>query len=379
MRRIFIQITFLVLLSLSPVEILAQTNVVVSEVFPAPDTGGNEWVEIYNQASSSAYLSNWTLSDTLSSPSILHQFVDFVLGPYEVFVLNLSGSKLNNTGDTVVLSDPSATYSATLTYPNATKGLSWHLNLTTNEVYEATPSAGVVATVSAVVAPTPTPSPTVTPIPTPTATPATILTKPEVSLSEIMACPISGQPEWIKLFNSGEALEIINWVATDSTGNTRRFSGVLPKDNYTIFSWTSSMLNNTGDSIKITTDSGIVVDQASYSECVSGKSLSLLGEVWQPPQPTPTPGVASVLSTLNTTATPAETGEVLGSTTRQTPYPYSLREFAISHTASSAGLPTKQYTRITTPPKQIPSSSSGILGGLLLIISSLYARGKSFI
>lgn len=377
MRRIFIQITFLVLLSLSPIEILAQTNVVVSEVFPAPNTGESEWVELYNNASNSAYLSNWTLSDTLSSPSILHQFVDFVLGPYEVFVLNLSGSKLNNTGDTVVLSDPSATYSATLTYPNATKGLSWHLNLTTNEVYEATPSAGVVVTVSAVVAPTPIPSPTVTPIPTPTTTPTTNLTKPEVSLSEIMACPISGQPEWIKLFNSGEALDIINWVATDSTGNTRRFSGVLPKDDHTIFSWTSSMLNNTGDSIKITTDSGIVVDQASYSECVSGKSLSLLGEVWQPPQPTPTP---EVVSSLPTSDAPATIGEVLGSTTRQTPYPYSLREFAITHTASSsAGTTPKKYARVTTPPKQIPSSSSGILGGLLLIISSLYARGKSFI
>jgi len=374
-----------------------QAKVIISEVYPAPDTGEAEWVELYNTASTSADVSNWVLSDTLTTPSILHQFVNFVLGPYEVFVLNLSGSKLNNTGDAVVLTDPAASYSATLAYPSTTKGLSWHLDVPTATVYQASPSAGVVVA-SAPATPEPAPLASEAAVP---ATPSANLTKPLVTLSEIMACPKSGQPEWLELYNAGTTLQIENWLVTDATGNSRLLSGTIPTTSFVIFSWSSSMLNNTGDSLSITSNLGVVIDQASYSYCQSGYSLSLVGSAWLPSYATPNeknvliqeeeaaepePARSSTTTpTANqnkqvTPATSAIAGSVLGATTRsQVPYPYVLADITVITPATQSTVVAQGIHAEQVPqPKSKSFLPSGILGGLLLVISSLYAREKPF-
>ncbi len=190
---------------------------------------------------------------------------------------------------------------------------------------------------------------------------------------------ISLHQEWIKLFNAGATLEIENWLATDSTGNTRRLTGTLPAADYTVFSWSSSMLNNTGDSLRITNELGEVIDEANYSECSSGSSLSLRGNIWQPPQPSTTQEAVLTSPRPSTTPTTSESsgpGEVLGSTVEEPPFPYSLNKIINIYTATNAATIPTNYSKETLPPKRKQSPTSGILGSLLVIISSLYAREK---
>ncbi|NCN06574.1 MAG: lamin tail domain-containing protein [Candidatus Pacebacteria bacterium] len=370
-------------------------NIVVSELYPAPNAGENEWIELYNAASSAADLTDWTVFDTLSTPSLLHQFTDFILQPYEIFILNLSGSTLNNTGDTVVLSDPAATYSASLSYSSSTKGLSWHQDLLTGEVFESSPSAGIVATASAV-QPSPIPIATQAAV---SATPAAVVIKPNVQLSEIMACPYSGQPEWIELRNFGETISLENWLITDSTGNTRELAGLIANDSRVVFSWSNSMLNNSGDSLLITTNLGTVVAEASYSYCKSGYSLTLNNDNWVPSHPTPNEAnklfeesdgedvmevnkieATSVQSTAASADQVKDSGQVLGTTiTAQPAYPYSLaKEIITIQALVQQDKLTKNTTQKSLPAKSNETSLGGILGGLLVTISSLYARKDLF-
>jgi hypothetical protein len=106
-----------------------------------------------------------------------------------------------------------------------------------------------------------------------------------------MACPSSGS-EWIELFNPGTtAATIQNWKVTDESGNSRTLSGTIPAGGWEIFSWSSSLLNNAGDSLTLTTDTGSTVYSLEYDSCTSGSSLVYVQltsqSKWVAAEPTP--------------------------------------------------------------------------------------------
>jgi hypothetical protein len=91
MRYVFV---FLVFLCARP----AYAQLMISEIYPAPESG-HEWVELYNDSSSAADLSSYTLKDAtgkaIALPKILLQTGGYILAT--------SSSVLNNSGDTLYL------------------------------------------------------------------------------------------------------------------------------------------------------------------------------------------------------------------------------------------------------------------------------------
>lgn len=167
---------------------------------------------------------------------------------------------------------------------------------------QPTTTPNPTATPSPTSSPVPSPSPSVPPVasPSPTPTPSPVPgTSPEdsthIHLSEIMACPSSGT-EWLELYNSSDqAITITNWKLTDESVSAKTLSGTVPAKKWAVFTWNGSLLNNTGDSLTITTPSGQTVAQAAYDKCTVGSSLVFVPDNAQNP---------AVGSWLATTATP---------------------------------------------------------------------------
>jgi hypothetical protein len=141
----------------------------------------------------------------------------------------------------------------------------------------------IVSTAAAAVAsPTPTPSPS----PTPAAAPPPL----QLELTEIMACPETGQLEWIELHNIDSQTAILtNWKVRDEADNAKTVSLEIPAGQYLIADWTGSLLNNTGDELHLETDEGETLLSVELPACTKGSSFILVDDEWLETT-TPTPG-----------------------------------------------------------------------------------------
>jgi len=89
--------------------------VVLNEIMPKP-AFGSEWVEFYNMGGQAVDMSNWQISELtasgsenkykISSLGIYEGPSDYKIQPKDFLAVKFSGSKLNDTGDTVTLYDP---------------------------------------------------------------------------------------------------------------------------------------------------------------------------------------------------------------------------------------------------------------------------------
>ena len=147
------------------IESIARANVIISEVMANPDSGG-EWIEIANVGEESEAMNNFTLYDTLSSPTLLFTFPEpFLLEPQAVSVIEIPGTNLNNSGDTLVLNDTANNQVTSFSYTETTKGLSWNYNIANGLYLQTTPTPGAHFTQENAPLPSPVPSPSIQPSP----------------------------------------------------------------------------------------------------------------------------------------------------------------------------------------------------------------------
>lgn len=102
----------------------------VSEVYPSPMKGEEEWVELYNKCDQEVNLLGWSIDDMVDSGSKPVTFgTGIVVRAREYLVL--SGSALpvilNNGGDTVTIRTPRKTVSDSIVYPPIKKGRAYVL------------------------------------------------------------------------------------------------------------------------------------------------------------------------------------------------------------------------------------------------------------
>jgi hypothetical protein len=83
----------------TPLGIVGTPQLVLSEIFPAPASGGKEWVEVWNAGDGTALAHDCTLSDTKSTITTFTEDIP----PQTYAVATLTSAKLNNDGDTVSL------------------------------------------------------------------------------------------------------------------------------------------------------------------------------------------------------------------------------------------------------------------------------------
>jgi hypothetical protein len=113
---------------------LAQADVIIDEFVSHPNTGENEWVELFNNGGSSQDLSGWKLTE-LTSPNTTP--VEVAWGPIlsgnipanGVLVFEVSGSKLNDGGDSIGLYDNSGNPVYRVTYGTASTVKNYSINL----------------------------------------------------------------------------------------------------------------------------------------------------------------------------------------------------------------------------------------------------------
>lgn len=103
------------------------TSLKLNEIMPNPDTG-NEWVELFNISSSSVDLSGGSLCDSRTSTTCVIASLTGTIAARTWFPIYLTGSHLNNDGDSVLLKNPNGEIVDHVSYGNGkllpTKGQS---------------------------------------------------------------------------------------------------------------------------------------------------------------------------------------------------------------------------------------------------------------
>lgn len=368
---------------------LVHASIVISEVYPNPYSGESEWVELYNHSDTeTVLLENWTLEDVVTTPSTIYNISHIELSPHSYFVATLSASKLNNSGDGVVLKNNLGESIDAMDYTSSTQSKSWSLS-TQQTWIETEPSPG-----ESNLEPTPTPSVqpspsvTATPIPSslPSPSPTVSTTNGRISLTRYSPCPESSESEWLELENATESvLNATNWRVVDESQNTRVFSAVL-QPGVTRITWSGYLLNNTGDSFAIKDESGNTIATSSFSSCTTGDIISTDTTTSDNEEKTSKDDAESTKKeeSENTTTAKvttdnkkAELSEQEGSTNNQVsalpifsnfPHDPQSHVLSVQHNQSKQQQ-TAEYSEQTTPGKQ-RSLSTVILGGVLTAVAS---------
>jgi|GEM_PF-6224469 len=96
-------------------------SILLSEVYPAPNSGENEYLEIYNAGDTKVDLNNWFITDLSEKKFILK---DLILDPGEYYLLYYGQSKitLNNDEDQINLYNSAGQWRQGVRYVKAPKG-----------------------------------------------------------------------------------------------------------------------------------------------------------------------------------------------------------------------------------------------------------------
>lgn len=258
-------------------------SVVINEFVADPASGGNEWIELWNRTDFLLDLHAWKLEDGAGTIRTLNVLVG--PGPH---VVELTTSKLNNSGDLIVLSDALGTAIDSVAYGSWDDG-----NASDNapapddgEAVGRSPNAsGTFAVLSA-----PTPgaansepaAPAVTenqPTTTSSGTNLPIPPAPKsmMIISEIMPNPAGGdEDEWIELGNIGTAAADLNrWTVGDGVTTYFLDGRVISPGSFLVLprSETNIALENSGlEKLTLRDASRKLLATVSYAD--AGENLS---------------------------------------------------------------------------------------------------------
>ena len=107
----------------------------ISEVYPSPKKGENEWIELENTSDEQVSLAGWKLDDALKGGSkVVTLQADAIIPPhgYLIFPSSLTHLSLSNKGDEVNLLSPSGEIMDFMKYDSVKKGESFALQSDTN-------------------------------------------------------------------------------------------------------------------------------------------------------------------------------------------------------------------------------------------------------
>lgn len=121
-----------------------------------------------------------------------------------------------------------------------------------------------------------------------------------LQISEFLPNPVGSDStgEWVELHNlSDEKVFLSGWRLKNSSGKTAELSGFINPHEFRIFprSETRLILKNKQEDLQLFNSDGRLTDSAFFlGEAPEGKSLSRVGDVFIPSQPTP--GEANIVS-----------------------------------------------------------------------------------
>ncbi len=371
-----------------------------------PETG-LEWVELVNSGPTSTDLTGYYLEDQLTSPSLIHTFTasDY-LSAYQSKIYQLSSAKLNNSGDGVTLKNAANQVIDQVSFGVSTINNSWHRQVelnaplvsgvadpgqvawltptpTPNPIFQPSPSpensslsvtptlfltptpATATLTLTEIPTPTQTSNSTISPTPFPTNTPTPELyAVSPIHFNEIVACA-DDRGEWVELYNpSQNTVNLNNWTLEDATGNTKYLSGLINPQSLLVFSWSSGLLNNSGDKLKLIAPNNQVLEEIYIPACRVDSSYALINNLWQATND-PTyglPNIAPVSPAPSITPTPQITSWVKVKPTAMPSVTESTKPVAQNSNYIATHYPLSQNLALSnaSPTRSITSTSPHI-------------------
>lgn len=268
-------------------------DVLINELLPAPTSGNKEWIELYNDTDKSINLSGWIILNkegSRYSTTTLSGIID----PDDFLVFdNISGS-LNNSGDEIILKDPSGQIISQTSYGdfsscydfvwarNEAGGYSLSITSTKGAVNIITPKATVSSGGTSDVKNKEVVSTTTEANQTTTTLKVEEVIRPSlfVIINEIYPNPDSGQEEFIEFRNlDSKSADLSGLVIADASKKKFKIasSTILDAGGYAIFlrSQSNIALNNSGlETVSLSYADGSIIDKVSYSGSKKGKSFS---------------------------------------------------------------------------------------------------------
>ena len=253
------------------------SSVVINEIHPV-----EEWVELYNSGVEAFPLAGCTIF--LDESDNTYQKIEFESGNEidKFLVLEWGDSSwlANSGGDTVLLvcdgsSSKKVAYGneGDLEIPKAQQSLARVPDGSNNWVVSSVPSKGVSNGGTPADSPFPSPSSSFSSSSTSNIS--------NIFINEVMACPNTGEKEWIELYNANDqSVELISWRLRDSDdGHKQNFDRILSAKSLVKIEITGFSLNNDGDKVRLFAD-GDLKDSMNYQDCKKGYSWSKVNGSW---------------------------------------------------------------------------------------------------
>jgi hypothetical protein len=115
-----------------------------------------------------------------------------------------------------------------------------------------------------------------------------------IFINEVMACPDTGEDEWVEFFNENDTPVDLNGLyLEDAKGSTRTITDFsIGAKTYGFYKFSSGFLNNDGDSVRLFAQDELK-DAMNYSDCEKGYSWSKVNGQWCQAEPTAGSGNSS--------------------------------------------------------------------------------------
>ncbi|OGY22893.1 MAG: hypothetical protein A2172_03055 [Candidatus Woykebacteria bacterium RBG_13_40_15] len=269
----------------------SSSDIVFNEIFPHPETGSKEWIELYNNSSLEVNLSSWKIFDNTmnaeKSNPIIKLADETKIGAKSFLILELSAAKLNNDGDNLTLITNNDSFVSSCEYTGS----------------ELDKSHALIPDGIGILLPGKTPTKGYSNGANNPA-PPTIPKTGNIILSEFMPYPADND-EWVEIYNlEFFDIDIGGWKIDDIEGGSSPFpipeGTIIGAKSYRVFSF-SSKLNNAGDTVRLINSTGKVLETYTYEKAVEEVSFAKDSSgSWQLTT-TPTPLSGNRITQLNPT------------------------------------------------------------------------------
>lgn len=408
MKKLFIILFFF----LFAIPCLAQSKILINEFLIDPQP---QQVEIINTSTEEADISGWYIDDsggttyyTIPQSTILYPNSclvfsdDFNLNKSSADTVRLFTSKAPPTSLDAALVDFYSYKSSPgtgISYLRLPDGDKWTTGSATLGLFNQNGFSCIITpTLTVTLNPNPTLTPTIqnqaptgawpTEIPTLTSAPIS-QSYDNIYISEAMVYPQSGNNEWVEIFNNNDySTYLNNWFIDDienGGSSPKSFSADIPAKSYYVFNLSSSMFNNSGDSVRLLDNNKNLKDSFEYTDGDQGKTFgrtSLESDDFC--QQEPSSGTANN-SCINQTPTMVISGQINPSPTIQfSNKPISINQPAHRNLDEGGLIDTKELISpsITVVPGEVlgtsnkpatNSSNNKSLINALLFISCSYS------
>lgn len=267
-------------------------KVIVSEIYPSPADGEEEFIEIYNGATKKINIEGWTLTDASGKKYVFDsKDVKTVMkkGTHLTVPQSVSKIFLNNGSDSITLQQANGKKRSFVSYVDAVSGQSWSFISSVWEWSSPTKGAGNKSTSqSTAVAPGENP------------TSSSLQTSKDIFLSEMLPDPEGSDTtdEWIEIVNTGkETVNVEGWRLQDSSKTYTIKNSVIAPGQYLQFSVvdTGVSLNNSGETIELLDPFEVVIDSTTYPDSDTAMAWARFSGEWKWTSAL-TPGAENVLT-----------------------------------------------------------------------------------